>query len=69
MTTCTPAATPALKTYRVVVLEWLSHTTVIEAPDEAAAEAEARRLWAEGNGTETFSFEDSGLDGVVVEEL
>ena len=36
---------PSLKTYRVVVLEWLSHTTVIEAESAQHAEGEARRLW------------------------
>ena len=37
-------STPALKRFRVVVIEWLSHDAVIEAADEAAAEAEALRL-------------------------
>ena len=37
--------------------------------DASTAEAEARRLWAEGNETAQFHFEDSGLDSVVVEEL
>jgi hypothetical protein len=37
---------PARKRFRVTVIEWLSHDAVIEASDAAAAEAEARRLWA-----------------------
>ena len=34
-----------------------------------ANEVEARRLWAEGNDAEHFGFDDSGLDGVVVDEV
>ena len=37
---------PALKRYRVVAIEWLSHDAILEAADAIAAEAEARRLWA-----------------------
>ena len=60
---------PALKRFRVVVIEWLSHDAIIEAPDEAAAEAEAQRLWATKDEHELFSFDDSGIDGVDVEEI
>jgi hypothetical protein len=60
---------PALKRYRVVVIEWLSHDAVIEAADAIAAEAEARRLWASNAEHELFSFDDSGIDGVQVEEI
>ena len=35
---------PSSKRFRVVVIEWLSHDAIIEAPDAIAAEAEARRL-------------------------
>ncbi len=59
---------PALKTFQVTVIEWLSHRAVVEAPDAATAEATARELWAAGNESEHFSFSDSGLDGVVVDE-
>jgi hypothetical protein len=62
-------STPALKRYRVVVFEWLSHDAFIEAADASAAEAEARRLWASNAEHELFSFCDSGIDGVVVEEI
>jgi hypothetical protein len=58
-----------LKRFRVVVLEWLAHDAVIEATDAAAAEAEARRLWEENAEHEVFSFDDSGIDGVQVEEI
>ena len=34
---------PALKRYRIVVIEWLTHDAVIEAEDEILAEDEARR--------------------------
>ena len=47
-----------VKRFRVTVIEWLSHDTVIEAPDVQAAEAEARRLWAENAEHEVFSFDD-----------
>ena len=60
---------PTLKRFRVVVIEWLSHDATIEAPDAVAAEAEARRLWADNAEHEVFSFDDSGIDGVHVEEL
>lgn len=60
---------PTLKRYRVVVLEWLSHDAVIEATDAAAAEAEALRLWADNAEHEVFSFDNSGIDGVQVEEI
>lgn len=58
-----------LKNYRVVVIEWLSHTAVIEAASPEMAESEARQLWADNAEHEVFRFEDSGIDGVVVEEL
>jgi hypothetical protein len=60
---------PALKRFRVVVIEWLSHDAIIEAPDAVTAEAEARRLWADNAEQELFSFDDSGIDGVDVEEV
>ena len=62
-------SSPALKSYRVVVIEWLSHDAIIEAADECAAEAEARRLWATNGEHQLFSFDDSGIDGVQVEEI
>lgn len=61
-----PAAT---KRFHVTVLEWLSHTAVIEAATPEEAEQKARDLWDEGNETEDFQFRDSGLDGVDVEEV
>jgi hypothetical protein len=60
---------PTLKRFRVVVIEWLSHNAIIEAPDAAAAEAEARRLWADNAEHEVFSFDNSGIDRVDVEEV
>jgi hypothetical protein len=60
---------PTLKRFRVVVIEWLAHDAVIEAPDAEAAEAEARRLWDTNAEHELFSFDDSGIDGVQVEEI
>jgi hypothetical protein len=61
--------TPALKRFRVVVIEWLSHDAVIEATDANAAEAEARRLWATNDEHELFSFDDSGIDEIQAEEI
>jgi hypothetical protein len=58
-----------LKHFRVTVIEWLSHDAVIEASDAEAAEAEARRLWDENAEHEVFSFDDSGIDGIHVEEI
>jgi hypothetical protein len=54
--------------YRVVVLEWLSHTAVVEASSKEEAEAKGLDLWNAADG-ESFSFEDSGIDGVVADEL
>jgi hypothetical protein len=53
----------------VVVLEWLSHKAIIKATDAAAAEAEARRMWEDNSEHEVFRFDDSGIDGVQVEEM
>lgn len=57
------------KRFRVTVLEWLSHKAILEAPDAKAAEAEARRLWDENAEHQVFHFEDSGIDGVLVDEI
>jgi hypothetical protein len=62
-------STLPLKRFRVVVIEWLSHDAIIEAPSAQAAEADARRLWAENAEHEVFSFDDSGIDGIQVEEV
>jgi hypothetical protein len=62
-------STLRLKRFRVVVIEWLSHDAIIEAQSAQAAEAEARRLWAENAEHEVFSFDDSGIDGIQVEEV
>jgi hypothetical protein len=55
--------------YRVVVIEWLSHVAVIDSESESAAEAKARELWDAQAESECFSFEDSGIDGVMVDEM
>ena len=62
-------STPALRRFRVVVIEWLSHDAIIKATDAVAAEAEARRLWAMNDEQQLFSFDDSGIDGIQVEEI
>jgi hypothetical protein len=59
----------SLKSYRVVVFEWLSHTATIKAASARDAEEEARRLWTENAEHEVFSFEDSGIDSVFLEEV
>ena len=55
--------------YRVVVLEWLSHVAVIEATSPEDAENKALELWSSNDETQVFSFSDSGIDGVEVEEF
>jgi hypothetical protein len=55
--------------YRVAVIEWTSHQAVIEATSVAEAEYKARRLWMEDEGGKLFSFESSGFEGAVAEEL
>jgi hypothetical protein len=60
---------PALKTYRVEVIEWLTHRAVIEAESAERAKEQARRLWAESAEVEVFHFWGDGVDGVMVEEI
>ena len=57
------------KQWNVTVIEWLAHRAVIQATSAATAEAAARQLWAENAEHQLFDFEDSGIDGVVVEEI
>ncbi len=61
--------TASTKTYRVVVIEWLSHKGLIEATSAEEAEAKSREMWANNAEHETFKFEDSGIDGVTAEEV
>jgi hypothetical protein len=60
---------PSLKTYRVVVIEWLSHKAIIEAASPEEAESEAYRMFADNSDHQVFQFDDSGVDGVTVDEL
>ena len=60
---------PALKRYRIVVIEWLTHDAVIEAEDEILAEDEARRLWADNAEHQLFRFRDLGIDGFEIEGI
>ena len=55
--------------YRVAVIEWTSYTAEIEATSEAEAAYKARRLWMEDEGGKLFSYESSGYEGEVAEEL
>ncbi len=59
----------APRRYRVAVIEWISHKAVIEATSEAEAAYKARRLWMEGDDNTLFSYESSGFEGAVAEEL
>jgi len=61
-----PPARP--RQWRVTAIEWLSHVALIEAESAEEAEATARQLWVDNAEHEQFSFDDSGLDGFVVEE-
>ncbi len=60
---------PSLKTYRVVVIEWLSHKAIIEAASPEEAESKAARMFADNCEHDVFHFDDSGIDGITVEEL
>lgn len=60
-------ANPTKQLFRVTVIEWLSHSTLLEAESPQAAEEQARRLWAENAEHDAFRFEDAGIDGVVVD--
>ena len=51
------------------MIEWLSHDAIIEAPDAASAEAEARRLWAENAEHEVFSWRRRLCEEELVAEL
>ena len=57
----------APKLYRVTVIEWLSHKALIEAEGPEQAEAKARQLWADNAEHEVFGFDDSGIEGIVVQ--
>lgn len=59
---------PAIKTYRVTVIEWLAHVTVLQAADRDEAIEEARRLWLSREHDDRFEFEDSDLDTVIADE-
>lgn len=61
--------TDSNKSYRVTVIEWLSHKAVIEAEGPEQAEAKGRQLWADNAEHAVFAFEDSGIDGVMVDEV
>jgi hypothetical protein len=63
------ASNQKTKRFRIVVFEWLSHDAEIEATDAAAAEEQARQLWADNAEQQSFSFDHSGIDGVHVEEI
>ena len=57
-----------LQRYRVVVLEWLAHETVIEAADSEEAEWKGLALWEDGH-REQFSPYDGGVDDVIADDL
>ena len=59
---------PANKTFRVTVIEWMSHTTQIQAADKDAAIEEARRLWLSQDNEYMFEFDDSDLETVIADE-
>ena len=59
----------APRRYRVAVIEWTSYTAEIEATSQAEAAYKARRLWMEDEGGKLFSYESSGYEGEVAEEL
>ena len=58
-----------LRRYRVVAIEWLSHVAIIKAESREEAEAKAQLLWNDQSESESFRFNDSGLDGITAEML
>jgi hypothetical protein len=58
-----------MKRYRVVVIEWLSHKAYIEAESAEDAEKKSRELWENKAEADVFVFEDSGIEGITVEEI
>jgi hypothetical protein len=59
----------APRRFRVAVIEWTSYKAEIEATSEAEATYKARRLWMEDGDNKLFSYESSGFEGAVAEEL
>ena len=55
--------------YRVTVVEWLSHVAIIEATSAEQAEEAALEIRGTDAEMNRFSFEDSGVSGVIVDEL
>jgi hypothetical protein len=62
-------STVSLRRYRVTVIEWLAHKTVIEAVTAQEAQALARDLFERGDEHDLFRFDDSGIDSVDAEEI
>jgi hypothetical protein len=60
---------PAVKHFRVVVVEWLAHEALIAAADAASAEEQAWQLWADNAEQQSFSFDDSGIDRIEVQAV
>lgn len=52
--------------YRVTIIEWLSHTSSVDAFDEEAAESTALERWADNNEDPAFTCFDGGVDEVIV---
>ncbi len=61
-----PVRMTQLKTYRVVLVEWLSHVAIIRAENAQHARDEALRTWAASEDG-AFQFEDNGIESVDVE--
>lgn len=59
---------PVLKNFRVTVIEWLAHTTVLQAADRDDAIEKARELWLNRQDDDRFEFEDSDLDTIIADE-
>lgn len=56
------------KRFRVTVLEWLTHTIILDAANASQVEEMADTLWWSGLAG-PFRFSDQGLDGFQVEEI
>ena len=55
--------------YRITVIEWLAHKTVIDAMNPQEAQAIARELFERNDAHDIFRFDDSGIDSVDAEEI
>jgi hypothetical protein len=64
--TAAAEATP-LKTFRVTLSTWDKHRVIVQAPDEAQAEAIAEALW--DDNPDAFDWYNGGVDMAEADEV